>query len=134
VITVTFPTWSIQLTVNSKLVYLPDDEMNEDEEKVLEQMILAVKSRPGKKDKSNLPLFKEEGLNRQKKLGKLRDKKEKKKGGKKPENETKKENVDVTNGKKKENVEKGKKKRAVPNKGNKKEVPATGDNYDFNDF
>ena len=104
--------------------------MDEDEEKVLEQMIMATKSRPGKKDKSNLPLFKEEGLNRQKKLGKIKDKKEKKNGAKKMEQRKAKENVEK--GKKKENIEKGKKKENVSS--SKKGVPATGDNYDFNDF
>jgi len=77
-----------------------------------------------------LPLFKEEGLNRQKKLGKLRDKKEK--GNKKNAGESKKGKMNngVSNGKK--NIGEPKEKKNGVSKPAK--VASTGDNYDFNDF
>jgi hypothetical protein len=80
--------------------------------------------RPGKRDKGNLPLFKEEGLIQQKKLGKMREKKEK--GNKKNAGESKKAKMNngESNGNKKNRVS----KTAEP------KVASSGDNYDFNDF
>ena len=132
------------------------EEMDvEEEEKVLEQMIQAAKSRPGKKsEKGNLPMFKEEGLSRQKRAVKLREKKEKKNGnveagkkknGKKENAETKKKEFGgrkKNGGNTKENVELkkkefgGKKKNVVAaTKANgAKKTTSAGDAYDFNNF
>ena len=121
------------------------EEMDvEEEEKVLKQMILAAKSRPGKKsEKGNLPMFKEEGLARQKKVVRFREKNEKKNGkveGTKKKDFGKKKNGRKEGGNAKENVEikkkefGGTKKNAAAGATKGKKQTSTGDAYDFNNF